>query len=103
MKEENEVLDKLASIEQLIVNQSLLQKEVLTFAEACQFLKVSASHLYQKTSRKEIIHFVPTGKKIYFLRKDLESHLLSNRQGSVAESETGVANYLIKKPRYGRN
>jgi predicted DNA-binding transcriptional regulator AlpA len=52
-------------------NQNLLEKEVLNLSEACLLLDLSASNLYKLTSKKQIPHFCPNGKKLYFDRIEL--------------------------------
>ncbi|TKK71451.1 helix-turn-helix domain-containing protein [Ilyomonas limi] len=50
----------------------ILQKEILTFEEACIYLGRSASSMYKLTSARLIPHYVPTGKLIYFKRTELD-------------------------------
>jgi excisionase family DNA binding protein len=90
------ILQKLEQIEKLITNQSLLQKTVLNFHEASQFLDVSASHLYKLTSKKEIPHFCPNGKKLYFKREELDQWLQRNRQASEGEIEQAAVDFVIR-------
>lgn len=91
--------ERLTSIEQLLSKQVLLQKEVLSLSEACEYLNVSASYLYKLTCTNQVPHYVPTGKKIYFKRSELDAWLLRNRQSSDSDIEKLAADYLIKKGR----
>lgn len=91
------ILEKLENIELMLLQQNLLQKEVLNLKEACTYLDMSASHLYKLTSQKQITHFCPQGKKLYFKRNELDQWLLRNRQHSTDEIETMAANYLLTK------
>lgn len=93
------ILQKLEQLEKLITNQSLLQKSILNFGEACQYLEVSASHLYKLTSKKEIPHFCPNGKKLYFKRDELDLWLQRNRQLTTEDIEQQASDYLIKNKR----
>jgi excisionase family DNA binding protein len=54
-----------------------MEKTILTFSEALEFTGLSRAQLYRLTSRKEIPHSKPGGKLIYFLKKDLESYMMS--------------------------
>jgi len=81
------IIQKLDSIERMLTEQNMLQKEVLTFNEAAIYLEVSHSHLYKMTSTGVIPSYKPNGKKLYFNRKELDSWLLSNRQSSQEEIE----------------
>ncbi len=93
------ILTKLESIEQMLTEQTMLKKEVLTFNETAIYLEVSHSHLYKMTSTGVIPSYKPNGKKLYFNRKELDAWLLSNKQLSKEEIEKEAANYLIKKGR----
>ena len=96
---ETELLFKLNRIEQLITEQSLLQKDVLNFKEACIYIDVSPSHLYKLTSTRQIPHFCPQGKRLYFKRIELDMWLTRNRKTTIVEIEKEAADYLIKNPR----
>jgi excisionase family DNA binding protein len=89
------ILIKLNNIEMMLQQQNLLKKDVLNLNEACTYLDISHSHLYKLTSQKQIPHFCPQGKKLYFRRSELDEWLLRNRQDSIDEIETKAANYLL--------
>ncbi|MFZ4399909.1 MAG: helix-turn-helix domain-containing protein [Bacteroidales bacterium] len=93
------ILNELHELRKLINEQNLLRKEVLNFAETCNYLDVSESHLYKLTSRKQIPHFCPQGKKLYFNRHELETWLQQNRQISTDEIEQQATDYLLKNKR----
>ena len=76
-----------------------MQKEVLTFNDVCKYLDISSSHLYKLTSQKQIPHFCPQGKKLYFNRTERDQGLMRNRQETTEDIETAAANYLIKNKR----
>ncbi len=71
--------------------------EILSLSEAAEFLKISKSCLYKKSSQKQIPHYIPGGKKIYFKKSDLEDWLLKNRITPVAEIESKTESYLSRK------
>lgn len=97
MSEQEVIIQKLGSIEKMLFEQNLLQKEVLNFNEACSFLDVSASHLYKLTSKKEVPHFCPNGKKLYFKRIELDSWLQRNRQLTSVEVEENASDLILRK------
>ena len=97
--EVNQILEKLSQLEQKIDEQNLLQKEVLTFNDACKYLDISASHLYKLTSQKQIPHFCPQGKKLYFKRSELDDWLQRNRQSSTDEIDAMATEYILKNKR----
>ncbi len=53
-------------------------KKVFSFEEACRFLNLSKSYLYQLTSKGLIPHYKPQGKMLYFERDKLKNWLLQN-------------------------
>ena len=57
----------------------LCQKNVLNFNEACLFSGLSKSHMYRLTSTRQVPHFKPFGKMVYFERVELEKWLLQNK------------------------
>ena len=63
-----------------VVDKTLFcTKEVLTSDEAARYMGISRSYLYKLTMRKEIPHYKPMGKVVYFNRAELEQWLQSNR------------------------
>jgi len=95
----DELNKRFDSLEKLIKDQAIQQKEVLNFNEACQYLELSQSHLYKLTSAGNIPFYKPNGKKIYFKREELENWLLRNRSISSDEIEQQAEEFIIKKGR----
>lgn len=62
-------------------------KEVLTTTEASSYLGISESYLYKLTSMKQIPHYKPNGKLMYFNRLELCDWAMKN-QVQPAESTT---------------
>ncbi len=98
----DEIIKKLTSIEQRIIEQNLLQKEIINFAEACLYLDLSSSHLYKLTSANAIPCYCPQGKKLYFRRAELDLWLTSHRNATKEEVEQQAANYITKNRRARR-
>lgn len=98
----DEIIKKLISIEQRIIEQNLLQKEIINFAEACLYLDLSSSHLYKLTSANAIPCYCPQGKKLYFRRAELDLWLTSHRNVTKEEVEQQAANYITKNRRARR-
>lgn len=93
------LLEKLDSIHHLMAQQVVNQKKILNLEEASKFLGISKSDLYKRTSSNGIPFFKPSGKLIYFLREDLESWMLSNRQGTIDEINEKVSNFKLNSGR----
>ncbi|MEI8049360.1 MAG: helix-turn-helix domain-containing protein [Bacteroidota bacterium] len=99
MSQEELILYKLSEIANKLDEQNLLQKTVLNFNEACSYLDVSQSHLYKLTSTRQIPHFCPQGKKLYFNRAELDVWLQRNRQSTNEEIEQEVNEKLFNSRR----
>ena len=70
--------------EQAIANEVAVQmavyaKDVLNSREAAMYLGFSLSRLYKLTCYKQIPHFKPRGKIMYFSRTELDAWRLRNR------------------------
>lgn len=63
----------------------ILHKEVLTTAEAAEFLGLKKSYLYKLMIRRQIPYYKPTGKHCYFKHEDLMQWMLSNRVSTINE------------------
>ena len=96
---DNVIIEKLDNIEKMLSEQNLLKKEVLNFSEACQYLDISESHLYKLTSRKQVPHFCPQGKKLYFNRQELDQWLQTNRKNTTEEVEREATDYILNNRR----
>jgi excisionase family DNA binding protein len=97
------ILERLTAIERKLdelaaLNKELaaLNKETLNLKEAARYLNMSCSHLYKLTSAKEIPHYKPRGKQVFFERKELDRWLLQNRQTTKAEMEQAAIDYVVK-------
>ena len=68
-------LEALGPIDKLIERIEELEKmvkqtkTVLGFDEACKYIGVSESLLYKLTAAKEVPHYKPRGKMLYFNRR----------------------------------
>ncbi|MBC8315668.1 MAG: helix-turn-helix domain-containing protein [Bacteroidetes bacterium] len=90
------IIEKLTNIEKMLAAQALLKKDVLNFEEACKYLDISQSHLYKLTSTKQVPHFCPQGKRLYFNRIELDEWLQRHRQTSESDIDEAAANYVIR-------
>jgi excisionase family DNA binding protein len=93
------ILEKLESIERMLIEQNMLKKEVLNFNETAEYLEVSHSHLYKLTSTGTIPAYKPNGKKLYFNRKELDLWLLTNKQVSTDEIGQQADEFQMKSGR----
>lgn len=83
------------------IDTPTIQKNVLTFDEACVFSGLSKSYLYKLTSAQKIPHYKPSGKLIYFNREELEAWLLQNRVSTSDELENKAQAYCMSNKKGG--
>ena len=86
-------------MENFLIAQNILQKEILNLDEASQFLDLKASYVYKLTSSNKIPFYSPLGKKLYFMRSELEQWITNSRRSTVAEMEQQASDYISKKSR----
>lgn len=81
-----EALNKIGKLDELkqrlltLEKNLYLSKKVLTFEEACSYMGISESLLYKLTVAKEVPHYKPRGKMLYFDKEELDSWLLQNKE-----------------------
>ena len=70
-------------------------KEVLNLEEVCLLLNTSKSQIYRLTRLMAIPHYKPTGKSLYFNRKEvlewIQSHPIGVNLENVKALENGTA------------
>lgn len=71
-------------------------KDTLSLKEAAEYSTYSESCLYKKLESRKIGHFKPDGGKLFIDRKELESHMRTNRILSMDEMKDKGANHLRK-------
>ncbi|MGQ7870923.1 helix-turn-helix domain-containing protein [Sunxiuqinia sp. sy24] len=87
---------QLQELKNLILQQNLLQKEVLTLSEAAKYLGISKPTLYKLTSEHRISFYKPMGK-VYFKRSELEEWIFSNKQSSNDELDAKITDFITSK------
>ena len=82
---------------QEIRNATLLQsKDIYNTDEACLFLGVKKSYLYELVRKKKIKHFKSAGGKLtYFRRKDLEKWMTAIHVPTSSELKSNVFDALL--------
>ena len=61
-------------------------KEILTTAEASVYLGLSESYIYKLTSSKQIPHYKPNGKLVYFNRRELCEWAMRNQVQTTGQT-----------------
>lgn len=72
-------------------------KEVLTFEEACSYTGMSKSGMYKRTMSGGVPCYKPSGKMLFFNRRELEQWLQSNKIAPADEINQRAAAYCMKK------
>ncbi len=75
----------------------LAAKNVLSFDDVVALTGMSKSYLYKLTCTHQIPHYKPSGKCVYFDRKELEAWMKQNRVATQAEAEQQAISYVIGK------
>ncbi len=72
--------------------------EVLNLNQAAEYVSLSKSAVYKKTSERNIPHF-KKGKKLYFKRIELDEWLTENKISTHPEIEKEADEYIRTKGR----
>jgi len=78
---------------------ALSQKNVLTLEEATRYIGISHSDMYKRTSNREIPHYKPRGKMVYFDRIEIENYLKQNPIATYEEIEQQAINHCVDTKR----
>ncbi len=62
-----------------------MNTDFMTSGELCQYLKISLSTVYKLSHRNVLPKYRPAGRKIYFLKSDVDQYLTRNRISSIDE------------------
>ena len=73
-------------------------KDILTSDEVAKYLGISRSYLYKLTMRKEIPHYKPLGKMVFFDRKELIEWIKTGRIATCDEIREKAQKYINQKP-----
>ncbi len=101
------IIDKLNNIESLLKtvmkkdNGTVTITEVLNLNQAAEYVSLSKSAIYKKTSERNIPHF-KQGKKLYFKRSELDNWLTELKITTHAEIEKEATDYIIRKGKFRR-
>lgn len=86
------VLKQLADIRKFSL---LAAKNTLDVDDVVALTGLSKGFVYKLTCRKEIPHYKPNGKLLYFDRQEIESWMKQNRVNTIEEAEQTASKYLI--------
>ena len=86
-------------INQILVYTLLAAKNVLTLEDISLLTGLSKSHLYKLTCNRQIPHYKPNGKQLYFDRTEIEAWMKQGKVNTIDESEQMEVVYLAKASR----
>lgn len=89
----NQILTEVLELKEMIKLSNTLQKENLTFEEACLYTNRSKSIMYKLTSQRRVPHY-KDGKFIWFKRTELDTWLMRNPVKTSEEIESEAATYV---------
>jgi excisionase family DNA binding protein len=82
-------------------NGTVTITEVLNLNQAAEYVSLSKSAIYKKTSERNIPHF-KQGKKLYFKQSELDEWLTSLKINTHAEIDKMADDYIMKKGKFKR-
>lgn len=91
MCENKSIEQRIEELENLVY----LNKNVLSFEEACKFTNLSKGYLYKLTSTQQIPHYKPQGKMIYFEKDALEAWLRQNPVKTQTQISQEANHYIL--------
>lgn len=92
------VADLITAKLNAIERYSLLgAKNVLNLDDVSILTGLSKSHLYKLTSTRQIPHYKPNCKAMYFDRMEIETWMKQNRVNTQTEAEQQAIAYVVGK------
>ena len=103
------ILNRLNAIEDLL--RTLMKNDkgavvltasmpnVINLNQAAEYVSLSKSAIYKKTSERNIPHF-KKGKKLYFKRSELDHWLTSMKISTKDEIDQAATDYIIRKGKF---
>ena len=89
---EDLILQRLEAIER---NSLLAAKNVLTIDDVVFLTGLTKGHIYKLTCNRQIPHYKPNTRLLYFDRKEIEDWMKQNRQNTQTEAEQAAAAYIV--------
>ncbi len=89
------LLGEVKEIKDLIRYQS---DKIFTVAQAAKYLGITDGALYKLTYKNEIAFYKPHGKRIYFLKSELDKWIFARRSRPKAEIALAMGNSASSPP-----
>jgi excisionase family DNA binding protein len=78
-------------------NETINDDQFYSIRECASYLKVSTSHLYKLTSRRLIPHYCPAGKKLYFLKTQIDNWIMSGKRECAEAIKQKAISIILNK------
>lgn len=92
MTNEDLILQRLETIERYSL---LAAKNVLCIDDVCVLTGLSKSYIYKLVCKQQVPCYKPSGKNVYFDRKEIEDWMRRNRYNTHTEAEQTAAAYIV--------
>lgn len=66
-------------IERKLNEIKVTHKSIMSVNDLAIYLDLSPAYIRKMTHNKEVPHYKPNGKKLYFLKEDIDDWILSSR------------------------
>lgn len=84
--EENSTLASIRElIDEKLTSMVLAQKPFLTTKELSKYLGLTEAYIRKMTHNREIPHYKPMGKNLYFCREEIDEWVLQSRVATAEE------------------
>lgn len=91
----NDLIEVKETLKRIETYSLLGAKNVLCINDVALLTGLSKSWIYQATCSKQIPHYKPNGKQIYFDRAELEAWLKQNRVATANEIDQKATSYVV--------
>ena len=92
----SKLIDEVESLKKEIRKSYLFRKRFYTVKETSIVIGVSVSFVQKLISNNQIPYSKPNGKLIFIRRRDLEKFLVKNYYPTKEQTDTIIANNLLK-------
>lgn len=80
MDNENPTLTSIIEmIEKKLDEIKVVQKNIMSVEDLAMYLDLSPTYIRKMTHNREIPYYKPNGKKLYFLKEEIDEWVLSSR------------------------
>ena len=93
----------LAQSKNQVPNPSASTKKIMTVDELSSYANLAKATIYGLTSKNQIpYHKSPKGRKLYFVKSDIDEWLTSNRRATTAEIEAQAIRHIEEQKKKRR-